>query len=121
PHPEMRSVVTRASASATPPTTLRPRIVMVSVPGAWLILGNPAAGAGGVDALRRGAEPGLHPEDGREVVGLLGRVAGHDLRAGRHGTAHGRAAVGEDPAAGGFDDRRVAVPVGQVLDRAGRP
>src|SRR5687768_9876764 len=117
PQPEMRSFVTSASPSATPPTTFRPRRTILFESPKFRA---PFAGHGGIDAVRGGAEPALHAHDRRQVVRLLRGVDCGNLRAlGQHAPQR-RAGVRHQVSAGVGDDLRVALAVGELLRRPRR-
>ena len=80
----------------------------------------PASCARGFHAIGGTAEPGLHPQNGGQVMGLLGRIHGHHARAFGHGPAHGRATVRQDVPTGSFNDAGEAVLVTQGLGAARR-
>src|SRR5262245_8877775 len=80
----------------------------------------PATGDRRVDAIGRRSEPGLHAENRRQVVSLLGRVERGDLRAWGHGLGKCGAGVGEQHGSVGTNRVRNARLACLVFDGARR-
>src|SRR5579863_8244607 len=89
PHPDIVSLVTRASPCAEPPTTFRPRKTIMGL----IESSRPFPCDGRFYAVLQRAEPGLHTGDSGQVMRLLGGVRCDHFGSSRHQAGNRRARV----------------------------